>query len=99
MLLALFYFSFISIRNRKRNFNQTLNYKNEGTNIALGMSNGKALHRQLISQVHPDRVDPERREEADQLSRQINAARYDYRTLLELQKEVNAFIKPPNNES
>jgi hypothetical protein len=92
-LLAIIYFAVLAIKNKSRNINRTLDYKAEGQNIALGIAKGKALHKKLTIQVHPDRVKPDRRNEANKLMQLINAARYDYSALLALEEEVNAFIK------
>jgi len=92
-LLTVIYFSVLSARSKKRNINRTMDYQAHGTNIALGITKGKNLYKQLISQVHPDRVEPGRRVQANELVQRINAARYDYAALLNLQEEVNAFIE------
>lgn len=57
------------------------------TNIVQSMSKAKVLYRKLIKLTHPDR-NPQKRELAEELTQQVNQARFDYNKLLVLQKQI-----------
>lgn len=91
-LLVIVYCIVLFLRKRRRKTVAGLDYRSEGTNIVLGITNCKSLHRELVKQIHPDRIAEERREQADELVQQINAARYDYGKLVELKVQVSQFL-------
>lgn len=57
------------------------------TNIVQSMSKAKVLYRKLVMLTHPDR-NPQKRELAEELTQQVNQARFDYNKLLVLQKQI-----------
>lgn len=57
------------------------------TNIVQSMSKAKVLYRKLVKLTHPDR-NPQKRELAEELTQQVNQARFDYNKLLVLQKQI-----------
>lgn len=56
-------------------------------NIVQPMSKAKVLYRELVKLTHPDR-NPQKRELAEELTQQVNQARFDYHKLLVLQKQI-----------
>ena len=56
-------------------------------NIVQSMSKAKVLYRELVKLTHPDR-NPQKRELAEELTQQVNQARFDYHKLLVLQKQI-----------
>lgn len=57
------------------------------TNIVQSMSKAKVLYRKLVKLTHSDR-NPQKRELAEELTQQVNQARFDYNKLLVLQKQI-----------
>ena len=56
-------------------------------NIVQSMSKAKVLYRELVKLTHPDR-NPQKRELAEELTQQVNQARFYYHKLLVLQKQI-----------
>lgn len=56
-------------------------------NIVKSIAKCKTLHKKLIITAHPDKH-PDKLEKAEELTKAINRARYDYSKLIELQDIV-----------
>jgi len=71
-----------------------INYKEIGKNIAYGMSSKREeLYKRLIIQIHPDRFTDDRNVTATELSQRITEAKHNYSALVEIEKDVNKFLK------
>ncbi len=59
------------------------------TNIVESIAKCKSLHKKLVILAHPDKH-KDHQELAEELTKAINRARYDYAELLKLQKRVES---------
>ena len=59
----------------------------DAANIVQSMSKAKTLYKELVKLAHPDR-NPQKRELAEEFTQLLNQARFDYRKLLILQKQI-----------
>ncbi len=91
-VLIIFYWLIITRKRRRKRLLDKLDYSAEGANIVYGISKCKGLHKELIKLIHPDRIQEDKKSEANQLIQEVNAARYDYRKLVDLKADVLKFI-------
>lgn len=68
-------------------------YTKTAKNIALSISKSKNLYKSLITEVHPDRFQDEKKLIAEQLSIKITNAKKNYKELISLKVEVDEFLK------
>lgn len=66
--------------------------KDESTNVVNGIVKAKAIYKRLAIEAHPDR-NPNNRIEAEELMSRISANRYNYESLVLLEKEVKEKLK------
>ncbi len=68
----------------------TDDYAGTAKNIALSISQSKALYKKLISKVHPDRFpnDIEKQKRADEISAMLTEAKRNYSRLIEIEQLI-----------
>ena len=66
--------------------------KDESSNVVNGMAKAREIYKRLAIRAHPDR-NPNHREVAEELMSRISANRYNYATLILLEKEVEEKLK------
>jgi hypothetical protein len=68
------------------------NYGEVAENIALSISKSKALYKELIVKVHPDRFLEEKKDMANELASKITKSKRNFEELSKLKTEVDAFL-------
>lgn len=103
-ILTLLPFILLFIRKavKKRRIREQLireggDYRETAKNIAESIAKAKALYKELITKVHPDKFSEENKAAANSLASKITKAKKDYATLCKLEKEVNEFITNINS--
>ncbi len=73
----------------------TDDYAGTAKNIALSISQSKALYKKLISKVHPDRFpnDIEKQKRAEEISAMLTEAKRNYNKLLEIEQLIETELK------
>jgi hypothetical protein len=69
-----------------------IDYTEHGKNIVESISNCKKLHKKLVLKIHPDKLNFEKKEQADKLLQKINESKNNYKFLQELELEVFEFL-------
>jgi hypothetical protein len=83
------------IRNKILEEEEDLDFDSVAINIIKSLKLAKKLHRDLIKQIHSDRIqDDTKIKQADELAAKINAAKKNYAELENLKKEVAIFMNP-----
>lgn len=67
-------------------------YEGTARNIANSISMARELYKRLIARAHPDRFPEDKKERATELSARITQAKRNHERLLELEKELEAFL-------
>jgi hypothetical protein len=67
-------------------------YANTAKNIANSISKGRALYKELITKVHPDRFTDERKIIATELSAKITGSKRNFDELTRLKIQVEKFL-------
>lgn len=62
--------------------------KKEALNIVDSIAKSKTLYKKLIKITHPDK-NPKQKEIAQDLTNRLNANRFNYSALIEIEKEIN----------
>ncbi|WP_291399573.1 hypothetical protein [Daejeonella sp.] len=75
----------------------TNDYIRTAQNIANSISKSKALYKELIVKVHPDRFTHDKKEEATELAARITKAKRNYDALTLLKKDVEDFLNVVNS--
>ncbi len=92
--------SFFVIRNKRRKnklrkkilADGPSNYGEVAENIALSISKSKALYKELIIKVHPDKFSEDKKEMANELASKITKSKRNFEELAKLKIEVDAFL-------
>ena len=74
---------------RSKRQNNLVSY---GDNIVASIARCKALYKKLIIAAHPDKH-PSQIDLAEELTKAINRARYDYSELIKLEKRVDSELQ------
>lgn len=98
ILILPYFINKIKSRNKLRKIleeEEDLDFDSVAINIVKSLRLAKKLHRDLIKQIHSDRIqDDTKIKQADELAAKINAAKKNYAELENLKKEVAIFMNP-----
>ncbi|MDD5149854.1 MAG: hypothetical protein PHC28_05155 [Flavobacterium sp.] len=76
----------------------TRDYKETAQNIVNSISKSKKLYKELIVKIHPDKIQTDKREKAQDISARLTQSKRNYSELSSLEIEINNFLKEQNGK-